>query len=109
MFQQMASLPAVKAYPTGSFACSGVKYAGPISLLFSKGKGVKSVKGYITFFIWLVARAVHVKIVSDITTQGFLAASARFTNQRQGFLFWRIVGGGSKKLRISFKESGMKR
>jgi len=54
MQQKMARLTAVRVNPYRPFACSSIDYAGPISILLTKSKGTKSVKGYIALpFAWL--------------------------------------------------------
>ncbi|XP_014214533.1 uncharacterized protein LOC106643780 [Copidosoma floridanum] len=80
--QLMGSLPAVRTTPTRPFATTGLDYAGPIPVLFSKGRCAKSTKGYIAIFICMVTRAVHIEIVSSLTTYAFLAAFARFSARR---------------------------
>ncbi|XP_023247400.1 uncharacterized protein LOC106642609 [Copidosoma floridanum] len=80
--QQMAALPAQRVTPLRPFAITGIDYAGPIPVLFSKGRGAKSTKGYVVIFICFVVRAVHIEIVSDITTDAFMAAYDRFTARR---------------------------
>ncbi|XP_014206654.1 uncharacterized protein LOC106638119 [Copidosoma floridanum] len=80
--QQMAALPAQRVTPLRPFAITGIDYAGPIPVLFSKGRGAKSVKGYKVLFVCFVVRAIHIKIVSDLTTDAFMAAYDRLTAQR---------------------------
>ena len=57
-------------------------YAGPFDILFSRGKGAKTTKGYVFIFICMVVKATHIEIVSDLTTQAILAAFSRFTARR---------------------------
>uniref|UniRef100_A0ABD2WQP3 Integrase catalytic domain-containing protein n=1 Tax=Trichogramma kaykai TaxID=54128 RepID=A0ABD2WQP3_9HYME len=78
----MAPLPASRVTPGRPFATTGLDYAGPLPVLFSKGRGAKSTKGYVAIFVCMVVRAVYVEIVSDLTTEAFLAAYARFCARR---------------------------
>ncbi|XP_046399958.1 uncharacterized protein LOC124166473 [Ischnura elegans] len=80
--QQMAPLPVERLTPRRPFSYTGLDYAGPIWLRTSKGRGSKSHKGYIVVFICLVTRAIHLEIVTDLTTDSFLAAYHRFTGRR---------------------------
>ena len=48
----------------------------------SKGRGTKSYKGYISLFICLSTKAIHLEIVSDLTTESFIAALKRFMARR---------------------------
>ena len=61
---------------------TGVDYAGPFSLKFSPGQGAKTFKSYVAIFVCMVVRAVHIEIVSDLTSVAFLAAFKRFTARR---------------------------
>lgn len=80
--QLMGQLPAVRVTPTRPFKCSGVDYAGPINIRTSKGRGHHAYKGYVCLFVCMATKAVHIEAVSDLTTQGFLAAYRRFISRR---------------------------
>lgn len=80
--QQMGPLPAVRTRPIRPFTVTGVDYAGPFALRASAGRGQKSFKGYVAIFVCMVVKAVHIEIVSDLTSTAFLAAYRRFTNRR---------------------------
>lgn len=60
----------------------GVDYAGPIQIRMSKGRGKKSYKGYLALFVCLATKACHIEVVSDMTTDAFLAAFRRFIARR---------------------------
>lgn len=80
--QQMAPLPAVRVTPSRPFAFSGVDYTGPFPVRTTKGRGYKSTKGYVAVFICMVTRAVHLEVVSDYSSETFLAAFYRFVARR---------------------------
>ena len=80
--QQMGSLPAVRTRPARPFSYTGVDFAGPFSIKCSAGRGQKSFKGYVAIFVCLVIRAVHLEVVSDLTSVAFLAAFRRFVARR---------------------------
>ena len=80
--QQMAPLPAVRVTPSRPFTYTGLDYAGPFQLRAYKGRGHTSFKGYAAIFVCMVVKAVHIEIVSDYTSAGFLAAFRRFTSRR---------------------------
>lgn len=80
--QLMGSLPPSRCTPTRPFLHTGVDYAGPINIRTTKGRGHRSYKGYLCLFVCMSTRAVHLEVVSDMTTQAFLAAFRRFVSRR---------------------------
>ncbi|XP_073961981.1 uncharacterized protein [Choristoneura fumiferana] len=80
--QKMGDLPAIRVKPSRPFLISGVDFAGPINVKMSKGRGAKSNKAYICLFICMCTKALHIELVSDMTTQTFLAAFRRFVSRR---------------------------
>ncbi|XP_045541437.1 uncharacterized protein LOC123722922 [Papilio machaon] len=80
--QMMGQLPEARVTPSRPFLRSGVDYAGPINIRPTKGRGYHSTKGYICLFVCMTTKAVHLEVVSDMTTQGFLAAFKRFVARR---------------------------
>lgn len=69
--------PAPKA-----FTKTGVDYAGPIYTRTTKGRGHRSTKSYISVFICLTTRAVHLELVSDYSSQASIAEFRRFIARR---------------------------
>lgn len=82
MQQFMGNLPRDRVTGIRAFINSGVDYAGPIAIRTCKGRGYKSIKGYIAVFICLATKAIHLECVSDLTADAFLAAFKRFTARR---------------------------
>ena len=80
--QLMGDLPAARVTPARPFLHVGVDYAGPLTLLRTRGRGQRTHKGYIALFVCLSTRAVHLELVSDYSTEAFLAALRRFTSRR---------------------------
>ena len=78
----MGPLPAVRLQQTRPFLNTGVDYAGPFFMRFSPGRGSKTIKGYVSLFVCMSVRAVHIEVVSDLTTEAFLAAFYRFAARR---------------------------
>ncbi|XP_011859360.1 PREDICTED: uncharacterized protein LOC105556857 [Vollenhovia emeryi] len=78
----MGSLPPARIIPARPFLRTGIDYAGPIQIRTSKGRGHRAHKAFIAVFICLVSKAVHLEVVSDYTTEAFLAALRRFTSRR---------------------------
>ena len=80
--QLMGQLPLSRVAPSRPFTHTGIDYAGPIVLKTWKGRGAKTQKGWICVFVCLTTSAVHLDIVTDYSTEGFIAAYRRFTSRR---------------------------
>ena len=61
-----------------SYRCVGVNYAGPI--LVKSGPVCKPIftKGYVAAFVCLSTKAVHLELMSDLTTTTFIVTLCRF-------------------------------
>jgi hypothetical protein len=68
--------------PARAFVKCGVDYAGPFTLRAIPGRSKVTFKGYLALFVCLTTRAVHLEIVSSLSTDAFLAALKRFTARR---------------------------
>lgn len=81
--QLMGNLPKDRVVPQRPFSVSGVDFAGPIILKSFSGRGSKTtVKGYIALFICTAVKAVHLELVTSLSSEAFLAAFRRFTARR---------------------------
>ncbi|XP_024883847.1 uncharacterized protein LOC112462352 [Temnothorax curvispinosus] len=78
----MGNLPRERVTPSRPFFRTGLDYAGPILIRTSRGRGHKAHKAFIAVFVCLSSKAVHLDVVSDYTTDAFLAAFRRFTARR---------------------------
>jgi len=79
---QMGNLPRSRVSPSSTFQHTGTDFAGPIFVRTWSGRGRKSVKAYICVFICFASKAVHLELVSELTTSAFLAALDRFISLR---------------------------
>jgi hypothetical protein len=80
--QLMGDLPKDRVNPSHPFTNTGIDYAGPIKISTTRGRGQRSYKGYISVFVCLSTKAVHLEVVSDMSTDAFIAAFKRFTARR---------------------------
>lgn len=78
----MGHLPEARVRPSPPFFNSGIDYAGPFSIKDRKGRGCKVTKCYICLFICFSTRALHLEVVSNLTTEAFLACFRRFVSRR---------------------------
>ena len=80
--QQMGILPLPRVNMSRPFSHTGVDYFGPIELKANKTRKAPIYKGYVSVFVCLATKAVHLEVVTDLTTDAFLAAFRRFTSRR---------------------------
>lgn len=80
--QLMGDLPKFRVNANYPFYEVGCDYAGPIMLKQHNGRRPPLIKSYIAVFICLVTKAVHLELVSDLSTDAFLAALDRFIARR---------------------------
>lgn len=78
----MGNLPKERITPGFPFIRCGVDYAGPVLILNRKGRGARTTKCYICLFICFVTRAIHLELVSDLSSQAYLLALKRFISRR---------------------------
>lgn len=80
--QKMGTLPKPRVTLSHPFSHTGVDFAGPIQIRSMKGRGHKSHKAYIAVFVCLATKAIHLELVSDLSTETFIAALRRFMARR---------------------------
>ncbi|XP_055542571.1 uncharacterized protein LOC129728179 [Wyeomyia smithii] len=79
--QRTGQLPIPRVTPSRPFTVTGVDYAGPVYLR-PPLKRASPTKAYICIFVCFSTKAVHIELVSDLTTSAFLAAFRRFFSRR---------------------------
>lgn len=80
--QLMGNLPSTRLRPTRAFLHTGVDYCGPFLTKQSRRRNSQSNKSYVAVFVCLATKALHLELVSDATTDAFLAALRRFISRR---------------------------
>jgi hypothetical protein len=81
-FPEMGNLPSTRITPMPPFLRCGVDYAGPYILKTIQGRGCKTYKAYIAVFVCMSSKAIHLELVTELTTQAFIATLRRFTARR---------------------------
>lgn len=79
--QSTADLPVSRVSPTRPFAVCGVDYCGPF-FVKSEVRKRGPTKVYVAIFVCFATRAVHIELVSDLSTPAFLAALRRLVSHR---------------------------
>ncbi|XP_050294945.1 uncharacterized protein LOC126735061 [Anthonomus grandis grandis] len=78
----MGDLPEPRVTPSKPFLHTGVDYAGFFLMKESKLRNRRFIKAYLCVFVCLATKAVHLEVVSDLTSQGFIAMLKRFVSRR---------------------------
>lgn len=78
----MADLPAVRVQEARAFLHTGVDYFGPINITMGRKKNAQVHKAYVSLFICMSVKAIHLELVSSLSTAHFLQAFKRFISRR---------------------------
>lgn len=78
----MGDLPKGRVSLTSPFYSTGVGHAGPFIVKDRKGRSCKTSKAFVCLFVCFATKAVHLELVSDLTTEAFIAALRRFSARR---------------------------
>ncbi|XP_038122432.1 uncharacterized protein LOC119771109 [Culex quinquefasciatus] len=79
--QLMGNLPPARVVPSPPFAATGVDYAGPFWVKQGSRRPTL-VKAYLAVFVCMATKAVHLELVSDLSTDAFVAALRRMISRR---------------------------
>ena len=60
----------------------GVDFAGPFVIKVYNGRAGRITKGYVCVFVYFATKPIHLEPTSDLSTQAFMAAFARFFSRR---------------------------
>ena len=80
--QLMGQLPIERITPGMVFERVGIDYAGPVLLKVGCVRKPTLIKAYIGIFVSLTVKAVHIELISDLTTSAFIASLRRFVARR---------------------------
>lgn len=108
----MADLPKYRVSEVKPFLHTGVDYAGPFTITFGRRRGGKTQKAYLCLFICLAIKALHLELVSDLSSEAFIAAFRRFVARRGQCLHLysdngtNFVGANRQLIELSKKAAG---
>ncbi len=80
--QIMGQLPPERVTECDSFTHTGVDFAGPFNCKCTGHRSTIHFKAYIAIFVCMSSRAIHIEVVSNLTTAAFLDALKRFAARR---------------------------
>ena len=86
LFPKMGDLPVHRVEPLRPFLRCGVDYAGPVLIKTGSKRSTKTAKAYVALFICFTTKAVHIELVSDLSSEAFLATFNRFVSRRGNVL-----------------------
>lgn len=80
--QLMGQLPPPRVEAVRPFFNCGVDFTGPFYVKTGSRRSKLKEKCYVAIFVCFATRAVHLEVVSNLSTQAFLAALKRFVSRR---------------------------
>ncbi|XP_071868023.1 uncharacterized protein [Bombus fervidus] len=78
----MGDLLAARTTESRPFTNVGIDYCGPFFIKERRDRNRRKIKAYVAIFICLSVKAVHIELVSDLTSEAFIAALRRFIARR---------------------------
>lgn len=83
MNQFMGNLPKCRVNrPFKLFMNASIDYAGPFIIKSSSLRNSKTEKAYVSVFVCMATKAIHLELVSNLTADNFIAALRRFVSRR---------------------------
>lgn len=80
--QLMSALPIDRISPARPFSKVGIDFGGPILVKQSHLRKSVTTKAYFALFVCMVTKAIHLELVSSLTTDAFLLTLKRFIARR---------------------------
>lgn len=80
--QLMGSLPKERVTPGRPFQHVGIDFCGPFNVKMSRIRKPIITKAYIAIFVCFSTKAIHIELLSNLTTETFLACLNRFISRR---------------------------
>lgn len=80
--QMMADLPNARVNISRVFTKVGLDFCGPFSIKLIPGRVKRTYKCYVCIFVCFVVKAIHLEIVSNLSTEAFIGAMKRFISRR---------------------------
>ncbi|GBM85144.1 hypothetical protein AVEN_85619-1, partial [Araneus ventricosus] len=80
--QLMGALPKERVTANFPFNCTGVDFTGPFSIKYKNQRKGVCQKIYVSLFICFVTKCVHLELVTELTSEAFVATLKRFFSRR---------------------------
>ena len=80
--QLMGQLPLARVTVARPFINAGIDYVGPFEIKSGNTRSKTTTKCYVALFICMATKAIHLELVSNLTSEAFIAALKRFIARR---------------------------
>ncbi|XP_050297248.1 uncharacterized protein LOC126736761 [Anthonomus grandis grandis] len=81
--QLMANIPKDRLLQVSKpFEKTGIDFGGPFQIKSSRLRKAPIIKGYICVFVCMVTKAIHLEVVTSLSTEAFLMTLKRFISRR---------------------------
>ncbi|XP_072392178.1 uncharacterized protein [Diabrotica undecimpunctata] len=80
--QLMSPLPLDRVRISRAFYTVGVDFAGPLFIRASRLRKAQTLKCYFAIFVCMATKAIHLELVSELSSNAFLATFKRFISRR---------------------------
>ena len=77
----MGDLPDATVTQDRVFSNVEIDYFGPLYINKKKFRNKIKIKTYVAVLVCLATKTIHLELVSDLTTEGFIAALKRFISR----------------------------
>ncbi|UYV64975.1 K02A2.6-like [Cordylochernes scorpioides] len=81
-FQLMGNLPFARINRSRPFLLTGIDFAGPFLIKRNMGHTTSTMNAYIDLFICFSTRAIHLELISSLTTDAHISTIRRFIARR---------------------------
>ncbi|XP_076392692.1 uncharacterized protein LOC105661897 [Megachile rotundata] len=78
----MGNLPENRVVESRPFKIVGIDFCGPLFIKERKFRNRNKIKVYVAVFVCFVTKAAHLELVSDLTSEAFIASLKRFFARR---------------------------
>jgi len=81
--QLMGQLPLARVIVSHPFVNAGIDYVGPFEIKSGNTRSKTTTKCYVALFICMATKAIHLELVSNLTSEAFIAALKHFIARRR--------------------------
>jgi hypothetical protein len=107
--QLMGQLPLTRITVAHPFLNDGIDYVGPFEIKGGNSRSKTTTKCYIALFICMATKAIHLELVSNLSSEAFIAALKCFIARRRLIDHLHVDNGSNfvganRELKVFFKS-----